>query len=128
MHGPIGGAVIVYDDIVELSCPLQDDTALHKEDIDGIEVYTHDGTGAGNNFTRVFACGVDRDAFDGACMLGQSAGGSGFKTPVLSTVQELGWLQSVHRADYYASLHVYIRSDSAFSSTGQQFYGYTMHD
>lgn len=128
MFGGIGGAFHVYDDIVQLSCPLQDDTALHKEDIDAIEVFTHDGSSAGNNFTRVFACGIDRESFDGACLLGQSAGGSGFNTLVLSTSQELGWLQSVHRAPYYASLHVYIRSDSAYSSSGQSFHGYTMHD
>ncbi len=123
-----GGRFSVWDGIAQLACPIQDDSTLAKGDIQGIEVYTHDGTGAGNNYARAYVCATDRDMFDGGCLQGQDASGSGFKTLVLSTSQEIGWIQSSHRDEYYAMLKVYMRSDSAYSSTSQTLMGYTVHD
>ncbi len=123
-----GSTYVVSDAIAGLSCPIEDSFDLSKADIEGIEVYTHDGTSVGNNYTRVYACGVDRDSFDAACLLGQSASGSGFKTLALDSSQELDWLKSVHREPYYAWLSVYMRSDATLNIEGQRVMGYTVHD
>ncbi|MEM6993898.1 MAG: hypothetical protein AAF721_25520 [Myxococcota bacterium] len=116
---------IVENDSINISCPLYDASGFQKQDIDRVNVHTYDQTGAGNNYGRAYICAADPFAFVSACLASQSAGGSGFKTLTLSTPSEIGWIQSPFRAGFFATVRVFMTSNSV---NDQRFIGYWVTD
>lgn len=107
-------------------CGIRDSSALPKQDVQSVEVYTYDSTGVGGTFGRAYLCASSSEfpLFSG-CGPSQSASGSGYKTLTLSTDDEIADYTHDSPTSALTTVNVYMK---AKDSELMQFRGFHVSD